>query len=71
MKEQEQSMAETRYPMCDDQPAQIDCRLETCVFHRDGTCTNISPAITLLPSGYFTCWSEVVSDDSSEGKVTR
>ena len=50
-------MAKERYPMCDDQPAQIDCRVETCSFHKDGNCTNVSPAIVLLPSGYFICWS--------------
>ena len=46
-----------RYPMTNDQPAQIDCRVETCIFHVKAKCTNVSPALTLMASGKFTCWS--------------
>ena len=45
-----------RYPMGDDQPAQIDCRRTDCVWHENAECTNAAPAITLFgDSG--TCWS--------------
>ena len=46
-----------RYPMCEDQPAQIDCRREGCQFHDNGKCNNVSPAITLNSDGSFHCWS--------------
>jgi hypothetical protein len=46
-----------RYPMCADQPAQIDCRVTSCRFYRKGTCTNVSPAITLNDNGRFICYS--------------
>jgi hypothetical protein len=51
-----------RYPMCKDQPAQLDCRMTTCRYHRAGQCVNISPAITLQPEGYFYCWSMEARD---------
>lgn len=53
-----------RYPMGTDQPAQIDCRLTECAFHSEGTCNNVSPAITLNPNGHFTCWSKKPKDGS-------
>lgn len=53
-------MNQKRYLMCADQPAQIDCRIEECVFHKHGSCTNVSPAITLNQNGFFTCWSEII-----------
>ncbi len=46
-----------RYPMCEDQPAQIDCRITTCRFHKNAACVNVSPAITLNENGHFACWS--------------
>lgn len=46
-----------RYPMAADQPAQIDCRMARCRFHRAGTCTNVSPAISLHEDGHAYCWS--------------
>jgi hypothetical protein len=47
-----------RYPMCQDQLAQIDCRRTTCHYWKKGACTNISPAITLNPhGGGAVCWS--------------
>lgn len=45
-----------RYPMCKDQPAQIDCRREHCKWHKNANCTNISPAITLQHEKAV-CWS--------------
>ena len=49
-----------RYPMSNDQPCQIDCRVSSCKFNNgSGTCHNISPAITLNENGKFSCWSEV------------
>lgn len=38
-----------RYSMCEDQPAQIDCRNTVCKWHVNAACTNVSPAITLSP----------------------
>jgi hypothetical protein len=47
-----------RYPMGESQLAQIDCRIEKCIFYGgSGKCGNISPAITLNPSNTFVCWS--------------
>lgn len=47
-----------RYPMSDDQPAQIDCRRIDCVFNGGaGQCTNVSPAITLNEDRTAVCWS--------------
>jgi len=53
-----------RYPMCDDQPAQIDCRIETCIYHHNAACTNVSPAITLNTNGHFACWSQRDRDEA-------
>jgi len=48
-----------RYPMCEEQPAQIDCRLIDCRFHHPQKgCINEAPAITLNNSNKFVCWSE-------------
>ena len=51
----------SRYPMCSDQLAQIDCREESCMFHVNARCNNISPAITLNSktnySGNWVCHS--------------
>jgi hypothetical protein len=53
-----------RYPMCDDQPAQIDCRITDCCYHNNqGACTNVSPAITMNPDGRFVCWSRNLRED--------
>lgn len=47
-----------RYPMTKDQPAQIDCRVEDCIFYQGtGKCGNISPALSLNAGGTFVCWS--------------
>ena len=46
-----------RHPMCEDQPAQIDCRKDWCLFWRKGNCKNISPAITLNQDSTHKCWS--------------
>jgi hypothetical protein len=53
--------------MCADQPAQIDCRNITCLYHAEGQCKNVSPALSLIvPNGTttdngrkmaVTCWS--------------
>lgn len=48
-----------KYPMCEDQSAQIDCRVTKCKFYVGaGNCVNISPAITLNENGKFACWSQ-------------
>jgi len=36
-----------RYPIYKDQPAQITCHRNDCVFNNDCRCSNISPAIIL------------------------
>jgi hypothetical protein len=48
-----------RYDMCEDQPAQIECRNLNCKWHDNkGTCQNISPAISLYPpTNYGHCFS--------------
>lgn len=46
-----------RYPMCKDQPAQIDCWAIKCKKHGKGACHDISPALTLNTDGSFVCWS--------------
>ena len=46
-----------RYLMCKDQPAQIDCRITSCKWHKDGSCHNISPAIKLNDNLSANCYS--------------
>ncbi len=43
--------------MCKNQQAQIDCRRIICKYHEDGTCKNLSPALTLNSDQSFICWS--------------
>lgn len=57
-----QACAATRYPMCDDQLAQIDCRSRECVFNDNEHCTNVSPAISLYKTG-VTCWTKLNFSD--------
>lgn len=48
----------TRYPLCADQIAQIDCRRTDCRFHGGaGNCLNVSPAITIQNDKRAKCWS--------------
>jgi hypothetical protein len=51
----------SRYNMCTDQPAQIDCRNTRCKFHTDKGCSNVSPALTISPQPGggldVRCWS--------------
>lgn len=57
-----------RYPMCKDQPAQVSCLVEDCVYYKGrGLCVNISPAITLNPDGKFVCWSYTVEAEITNG----
>lgn len=58
----EGTITNERYPMCKDQPAQIDCRNTDCIFNKNGSCTNESPAITLNKDGKFKCWSEITKE---------
>ena len=46
-----------RYPMCKSQDAQLDCRNVECKSHSNGTCRNVSPAITLNENGKYVCWT--------------
>lgn len=55
-----------RYQMCDDQPAQIDCRHDDCRSHDNGKCLNISPAITLNADWRGTCWSYKPKEPASK-----
>lgn len=53
-----------RYPMCQDQPAQIDCRVEECAYYRGSLkCANTSPAITLSAWGGYVCWSKTTLEE--------
>ena len=48
-----------RYPMGDDQPAEIDCRRTDCRYYAGGgKCVNVAPAITLNDDGTAVCWSQ-------------
>jgi hypothetical protein len=41
-----------RYDMCEDQPAQIRCHSENCIWNKDMmVCKNISPAIEMFSYG--------------------
>jgi hypothetical protein len=41
-----------RYYMCEDQPAQIRCHSENCIWNKDMmVCKNISPAIEMFSYG--------------------
>lgn len=54
----------TRYRMCKDQPAQIDCRETKCRFYAGaGTCINVSPALVLNEDSSFWCKSLEPKDD--------
>jgi len=46
-----------RYQMCKPQPVQLDCRKEECVYHHNGACTNLAPAVTLNQGDNLICWS--------------
>lgn len=58
-----------RYPLGKDQLAQIDCRKDDCIFQERGQCHNISPAITLNPSGTVVCWSEETEKTIKENEA--
>lgn len=47
-----------RYPMCKEQPVQLDCRRVKCKYHKKGKCLNIAPAITIIEDK-ATCWTEL------------
>jgi len=47
-----------RYPMTSDQPAQIDCRMTDCRFHKNGACKNTAPALT-FDDNKITCWTKI------------
>lgn len=64
--EMEFGKPEERYPMCEDQPAQIDCRITDCDYHKCGSCNNVSPAITLNENGTFVCWSKSLKKPTAE-----
>lgn len=56
-------LKDKRYPMTNDQLAQIDCRMHLCKWNSGGgRCSNVSPALTLTKSlngdNKFTCWSQ-------------
>lgn len=70
MSDNAEHLVNGRYPMCNDQPAQIDCRNHFCKFHNNGTCTNVSPAITLnihsACSGQVNLWAQCWSFEEKE-----
>ena len=66
-----EQIKKTKYPMCDPQPAQIDCRVQDCIFYRGGgVCYNVAPAITLNPDKTFVCWSHKNRNSISEKNST-
>ena len=68
MLDEEKARKSDRYPMCADQPAQIDCRRAACQYHDVGDgCVNSSPAITLNADSYHVqCWSFKVREPHPE-----
>lgn len=65
--DQNKKSVHERYPMCEDQNAQIDCRVTDCIFYKNaGLCSNISPAITLDEEGTFVCWSKATKKNLVE-----
>ena len=44
------------YKMCKNQRVQLDCRKTKCIYHKNGSCSNKSPAITLNETNLFVCW---------------
>lgn len=63
--------SEERYQLCEDQLAQIDCRIAACRFHLSGMCINVSPAITLNEGGKFICWSQEQRTPLQVGEPVR
>jgi hypothetical protein len=61
------------YKMCKAQPVQLDCRKTDCIWHTEGRCTNLAPAITLNESEKFYCWShrKIIPTSTEEGKATK
>ena len=47
-----------RYPMTSNQPAQIDCRMTDCRFHKNGSCRNTAPALT-FDDNKIICWTRI------------
>jgi len=65
-------MKNERYPMGKDQLAQIDCRIDDCIFYKGGgQCANISPAITLNPDKTFVCWSKKIKEIIEINKIIK
>ncbi len=62
---------EERYSMCQDQPAQIDCRVEACIFYFGGHCAKALPAITLNPDKSYVCWSEKTLEELDIERQSR
>lgn len=61
-----------RYPMGNDQPVQLDCRIDDCVFYRGGgQCSNVAPAITLNANRTFNCWSKINTASIGDFEKTR
>lgn len=55
---QQRELFGERYPMTSDQPAQIDCRMTDCRFHKNGACKNVAPALT-FDENKTTCWTRI------------
>lgn len=57
-----------KYPMCDSQLSQIDCRITDCTYNTGGgNCSNVNPAIVLNNNEYntFVCWSQKELEEES------
>ncbi len=59
-----------KYPMCESQDAQIDCRKSDCKYYATaGKCSSVSPAITLNKNKTYVCWSSKEEKKSLSDKV--
>lgn len=58
------------YPMSGSSLIQMDCRVTECEFYvAGGDCSNLSPAITLIANGTFTCWTSKVFTKQERVKI--
>ena len=52
--------------MCEPQPVELDCRIKSCIFNREGGVCITQPQITLNQNGDFFCWTKFEAEFSDE-----
>jgi hypothetical protein len=52
--------------MCKPQSVQMDCRITSCIFNREGGVCIIEPKITLNENRQFICWSSFIAKFSGD-----